>query len=100
MTKTQEYLEKLGACQEARDWVGNRTLQRAWEECDRLDWLHWLLSESILAEYKAKRAPIRAEYEAKYAPIRAEYEAKLAPILACRTCDEIRAKFQCPNVEG
>lgn len=28
------FLTSIGAFQEAIDWVGNRTLQEAWEACD------------------------------------------------------------------
>jgi hypothetical protein len=83
-TKTQQYLQSIGACAEARAWVGERTLKQAWESCERLDWLKWLLRAPINAEYEAeyeaKCAPINAEYEAKRATVDAEYAAKLAPI--------------------
>jgi hypothetical protein len=72
--------------------------------------MHWLLEATIWAEYRAKVAPTRAEYDAKVAPIwaeyrakvaptRAEYDAKVAPIWACATCDEVRAKFECPTLD-
>ena len=37
----QQHLEKLRACQEAREWAGERTPQQAWDECERADWLLW-----------------------------------------------------------
>ena len=38
----QTILERLGACKDAREWVGTRTLAEAWAECERLDWMLWL----------------------------------------------------------
>ena len=38
-------LVAIGACREALRWVNNRgitTLQEAWEQCQRADWLVWL----------------------------------------------------------
>lgn len=41
-TEFQRQLSKAGACLPAREWVGSKTLQEAWEQCDRCDWLGWL----------------------------------------------------------
>ena len=30
------------ACQDSLEWIGDRTFQQAWDECDRPDWLLWL----------------------------------------------------------
>jgi hypothetical protein len=38
----RELLIKLRACQDALDWVGDKTLQEAWETCPRGDWMLWL----------------------------------------------------------
>ncbi len=35
-------LTKLGACSEAKDWIGSRDLATAWKECERIDWMLWL----------------------------------------------------------
>ena len=37
----REYLVQIGACQDAREWAGDRTAEQAWAECDRADWLLW-----------------------------------------------------------
>lgn len=34
-------LSKLDACPEACDWVGSRSLEDAWAECPRGDWMIW-----------------------------------------------------------
>ena len=41
MTEFQTYLKNSGACTDAREWAGERTAQRAWDECERPDWLFW-----------------------------------------------------------
>lgn len=41
-TLFQAQLIKLGACIEARIWVGNKTAREAWETCNRLNWMDWL----------------------------------------------------------
>jgi hypothetical protein len=38
-----ELLIELGACKEAREWVGERTLRDAWAECDNASWMLWLI---------------------------------------------------------
>lgn len=61
--KFQEMLEKLDACDEAREWVGNHSLQEAWEVCDRPEWL------MLLAKYV--NIPQCARIEAMCVAIRA-----------------------------
>ncbi len=40
---TAEDLKKLGACQEAIDWLGERTVEEAWLVCEGGWWMRWLL---------------------------------------------------------
>lgn len=40
---TQSRLAAAGACSEALEWIGQRSLARAWRECRRVDWMIWLL---------------------------------------------------------
>jgi len=35
-------LTRLDACREAREWSAGKTLEQAWAECPRGDWLLWL----------------------------------------------------------
>lgn len=37
-----EQLARLSACEEAREWVGDREIEAAWSECERGDWMMWL----------------------------------------------------------
>ena len=38
-----DYLRSVDACEEAVTWVGGRTAATAWTECERADWLLWIL---------------------------------------------------------
>ena len=40
-----EQLRKMNACTNAVEWVGTRTLEQAWKECERSDWMLWLLQK-------------------------------------------------------
>lgn len=48
-TPLQEALAVLGACQEAREWVGEMTVEEAWVSCTRQAWLRWILTHTGLA---------------------------------------------------
>jgi len=41
----KQQLIEMKACQEAIDWVGERTIQQAWKDCHRGDWMLWLLEK-------------------------------------------------------
>ena len=36
-------LLRLGACSDARTWVGNQTIDEAWASCESAQWMLWLL---------------------------------------------------------
>lgn len=38
-------LKALEACDEAIDWVDDRSLVEIWNDCERRDWLFWLLAQ-------------------------------------------------------
>ena len=40
-----DQLRKMDACHKAVVWVGDRTLQQAWDECERGDWMAWFTRE-------------------------------------------------------
>jgi hypothetical protein len=42
MTLLKQKLKELDACQEAMEWVGERTIEQAVNDCHRGDWLLWL----------------------------------------------------------
>ena len=66
---SQETLALLGACTTAREWVGRKSLQRAWETCHDIDWMLWFARKlsvwtpEIDAEYQKVCGAADAEYE-------------------------------------
>jgi len=44
-TVYQSKLSNLGACGEAREWVGSKSEREAWLTCPRADWLLWFASK-------------------------------------------------------
>ena len=40
------------ACKDAREWNGDRTLAQCWAECERGDWMMWLLSRAKLCDIR------------------------------------------------
>jgi hypothetical protein len=43
----REQMIKLGACSEEMEWLGDRTFDQYWAECERADWMMWELSHRI-----------------------------------------------------
>lgn len=43
----RDELRKLGACPPAIVWVGKRTREEAWRDCERADWMMWYLAHRI-----------------------------------------------------
>ena len=43
-----EWLESNDACDEAMKWLGDRTIQQTWDECERGEWLAWWLGKAGL----------------------------------------------------
>lgn len=43
LTDFQRWLFRKGACSDARDWVGSRTPQTAWDYTSETSWMTWLL---------------------------------------------------------
>jgi len=41
----KQQLINLDVCKEAIDWVEDRTIQQAWKDCHRGDWMLWLLEQ-------------------------------------------------------
>lgn len=46
-TTLKDELIQLGACPEAIEWVGERTFEQAWADCERADWMFWYLVKRI-----------------------------------------------------
>lgn len=43
MTNDYDKLRAMQACAPALQWIGNRTIEQAWRECERSEWMCWLL---------------------------------------------------------
>lgn len=41
-----EKLNQLNACNDARAWAAEKTLSQAWQECQKPEWMLWLLGRS------------------------------------------------------
>jgi len=85
-TETAKLLRRLGACEEARNWVQGHTLAWAWEKCERAYWLEWLanalgvrMTDSARAEYDRVEAAAWAKYNRGRAAAQAEYDRVRAP---------------------
>src|SRR5271165_5649285 len=63
-------LRKLNACEPAVNWVGDRDLKTAWEECPNIQWLLWFAGRSKkLPVYKLVLAACAcARISLKYVP--------------------------------
>jgi len=48
--KLQNFLEKQGVCKEALKWVGNKSPQEAYAQCENGEWLLWLHNKLRLDE--------------------------------------------------
>lgn len=57
--KAKQIMERLGACQEAVDWAGDRTPEQAWAECQRGDWMLWYASRIGTDLQTLTRAKVR-----------------------------------------
>jgi len=45
MSTLKRQLQALEACEEAVKWVGSRDFPTAWKECERADWMLWLVGK-------------------------------------------------------
>ena len=43
----RDRLVKMGACEDAVAWVGDRNITAAWAECQRADWMLWLAGRVV-----------------------------------------------------
>lgn len=44
-TRFAQILEKLGACDDARNWCRGKGFRVAWNNCPSMPWYRWLVSE-------------------------------------------------------
>ena len=54
-----EKLEKINACSEAVEYAkGFSSLQKAWDSCERGDWILWLIGQGVSGPGSNKRKPL------------------------------------------
>lgn len=47
MNEFKQFLIKHDACDEALDWLGDRNAEQAWTDCQRGDWLLWIVGHVV-----------------------------------------------------
>lgn len=73
-TELQRELASLNACDDARKWVGGKSLTEAWNTCERGDWMLWLVGRHVGEDSWPSRQDIVltacdcAELALKYVP--------------------------------
>ena len=50
--KFKDELINLDACQEAIEWVGDKTKQEAFETCERGDWMLWYIAKTNMVDIR------------------------------------------------
>ena len=50
--KFKEYLISVNACEEAIIWNGERDIQTCWKECQRGDWMLWLMKKASMCDLR------------------------------------------------
>ena len=53
--KLKTWMKSVGACNEALEWVGDKTPKRAWAECERADWMAWALARTDIERREVVR---------------------------------------------
>jgi len=43
----KKVLKHFHACKDARDWCADRSIESAWKECERGDWMLWLAAKLL-----------------------------------------------------
>ena len=103
MKKHTKYLKSLDACGEAVEWAKNYdTLQKAWDDCHRGDWMLWLLGAKVgkpgtrsrkklvLTACKCARLSLRYVPEGEMRPLKAIETAENYARDDDTTLDEVR----------
>ena len=64
----RDRLIKMGACEDAVAWVGDRDITAAWAECDRADWMLWLAGRVVARPLVVLAACACARTVLRYVP--------------------------------
>jgi hypothetical protein len=95
----RDQLIRLKACSDAVEWVGERTLEQAWADCERGDWMLWLAARAavrrqdiVLAACDCARLALRYVPEGEHRP-RVAIATAEAWAVGVATMDEVRAAY-------
>ena len=64
----RDRLIKMGACEDAVAWVGDRDITAAWAECQRADWMLWLAGRVVARPLVVLAACACARTVLRYVP--------------------------------
>ena len=64
----RDRLIKMGACEDAVAWVGDRDITAAWAECQRADWMLWLAGRLVARPLVVLAACACARTTLRYVP--------------------------------
>jgi len=64
----RDRLVKMGACEDAVAWVGDRDITAAWAECERADWMLWLAGRVVARKTVVLAACACARTALQYVP--------------------------------
>ena len=91
-----EQLESIDACGDAVRWVGNKTLEQAWQSCERADWMLWYCAKvlprprTVLAACACARTALQYVSAGEMRPLRA-IEAAEAWAHGDATIEDVKA---------
>ena len=84
------YLKKLNACNEAVEWAKDYpTLQQAWNNCERGDWMLWLAGkQSGTPETKSRKKLVLAACKCARLSLKHVPKGERRPIKAIQTAEK------------
>lgn len=85
MTTFRQWLGECGACEPAREWVGNKSFPQAWDTCESPDWMFWVVKELWHAPTAAQnRALVRCAVASALSVLHLVDPDEIRPILAIK----------------
>jgi hypothetical protein len=92
-TPFQSFLARSLACDEGRAWVGSRTPEQFWEECQRGDWMEWLLDVGLGTSSKEIDEVVE-RYREECAPLCRKHDEAIATALSERDAAQNKAEVE------
>jgi hypothetical protein len=72
-----QWLADNNACKEALDWVGDKSLEQSWAECENGEWMAWLIF--LLGTWTDACATARRACDEAVVTARRTYDGACAP---------------------